>query len=69
MKGREQSPQHVRPAHPVFSDGHRLQNFVQQLQRPMQLHLNPARSVLDAWPRVVGAPALDETEPQHTKLS
>ena len=47
-----------RPGHLRLDQRHCLQHLVKQLQRPMQLHLDPARRVLDRRPRVVGTPAL-----------
>ena len=47
----------------------REQQLVEQLQRAVELHLNPAGRLLYGAPRVVGAPALHERETQHTEAS
>ena len=53
----------------VVAEGHGLQHLVQQLQRPVQLNLDPARRLLDALARVVGPPSLDEAEPEDAEAA
>lgn len=48
-------------------DGHRVQNLVQQLQRSVQMDLDPAGGLLDALAGVVGSPALDKTHPEDAQ--
>lgn len=48
-------------------DGHRVQHLVEQLQRSVQVHLDPARCVLDRVARIVGTPALDEAQTQNAQ--
>lgn len=48
-------------------DRHIMQNFVKKLQRTMQMNLDPAWRVFDRLPRIVGAPALDETQPEDAQ--
>lgn len=50
---------------PIY--GHGVQHLVQQLQRPVQVHFNPARRLLDGLSRVVRAPALDEAEAEDAE--
>ena len=47
----------------------REQQLVEQLQRAVELHLNPTRRLLYGAPRVVWAPALHERETQHTEAT
>ena len=44
-----------------------MQHFIQKLQSTVQVDFHPAGSVLDALPRVVWPPALDEAQPQDTQ--
>ncbi len=46
---------------------HSVQHLVQQLQRPVQMHLHPAGGVLDALPGVVRTPALHEAQAQDAQ--
>lgn len=49
------------------SQGHRVQDFIQELQGTVQVDLNPAGRVLDALPGVVRPPALHKAQPQDAK--
>ena len=46
---------------------HGVEHLVQELQSAVQVDLHPAGGVLDALPRVVGAPALHEAQPQDAQ--
>ena len=52
---------------PPITDGHRVENLVKDLESPMQVHLDPARRLLDRLPVVVWTPALHEGEPEDAK--
>jgi len=57
------------PRHRGLYEGHRLEHLVEQLQRPMQLHLDPARRFLDRESRVVRTPTFHETHLQDAESS
>ena len=44
--------------------GHRMEDLIQQLERPMQMDLDPTGSLLDRLPVVVRAPTLDAESDQ-----
>lgn len=46
---------------------HSMQNFVQQLQCTMQVHFNPARSVLDGRAWIIGAPSFNEAQSKYAQ--
>lgn len=48
-------------------DGHGVQHLIQQLQSAVEVDLDPAGRLLDALPRVVRPPALDEAHAQDAK--
>ena len=54
---------------PGLHQRHRLEDFIEQLQRPMQLDLDPARRFLDGRARVVRPPALHKAHLQHAESS
>lgn len=47
--------------------GHGVQHLVQQLQGPVQVDLDPAWGLLDALPRVIGAPAFHKAHAQDAQ--
>lgn len=49
------------------SDGHGVENFVQQLQGAVQVDLDPAGRLFDALPWVVRAPALHKAHAQDAQ--
>uniref|UniRef100_A0A1I8GHC3 PC4 domain-containing protein n=1 Tax=Macrostomum lignano TaxID=282301 RepID=A0A1I8GHC3_9PLAT len=55
-------PVRVHPA--GVADGQTLQQVIQQLERQVQLHFNPAGRLPDSLARVVGPPALHEAQTQ-----
>lgn len=51
----------------VFSWRQRMQHLVQQLQRSVQVNLQPAGGVLDALPRVITPPTFNEAQTHDTQ--
>lgn len=51
------------------AEGHRLEDFVKQLEWSVQLDLDPAGRLFDCRPRIVGSPALDEAELKNAQAS
>jgi len=48
---------------------HGMQDLVKQLQRPMQMHLDPAGRLLNWLPWIIRSPALDKAQSQYAKTS
>lgn len=50
-------------------DRHLMQHLVQQLQGPVQMHLDPAGRFFDRLSGIVGAPTLHERQSQDAEAS
>lgn len=51
----------------MLSRRQHVQHLVEQLQRSVQVHLQPAGGVLDALPWVVTPPPFDEAQPHDAQ--
>lgn len=52
---------------PRVVNWHCVENFIQELERSVEMHFDPTRSLFDALTRIVRSPTLDERQSQNAE--